>query len=151
MQSSSLSAGERLIGRPGVRQFIKFCLVGASSTIVDLGVFYLLNTVFGLWWLLADIVSFSLGVTNGFIWNSRWTFGQIENSSPRTRYIKFVAVNLVGLLLSVTIMKTVFAFYYGGWHHDDPKGWIAIAAKLTATPIVVFWNFFANKHWTFKA
>ncbi len=151
MQSPSLSAGARLIGRPGVRQFIKFCLVGASSTLVDLSVFYFLNTTLGLWWVLADIVSFSLGVTNGFIWNSRWTFDQVENSSPRTRYIKFVAVNLVGLLLSVTIMKTVFALHYGGWHHAEPQGWIAIAAKLTATPIVVFWNFFANKHWTFKA
>lgn len=150
MQSPSLSAGARLIGRPGVQQFIKFCLVGASSTLVDVGIYSALTHGFSLWWVMAKVISFTLGVTNGFIWNSRWTFNHFENADPRKRYIKFVAVNIVGLLLSLTIMKTIFVLHYGSWQHDNPKGLIAIFAMLTATPIVVFWNFFANKHWTFK-
>ncbi len=151
MQSPSLSAGARLIGRPGVQQFIKFCLVGASSTVVDMSVLFLLTHAFAIGWVLAKIVSFTLGVTNGFFWNSRWTFNHINMSDARVRYAKFAAVNIVGLALSLVIMKAIFVTHYHTWQHPAPKGWVLMFAQLTAIPLVVFWNFFANKHWTFKA
>ncbi len=151
MDSSYSSSGGRLLGRPGVRQFIKFCLVGASSTVIDLGLLFFLTHTFNTPWAIAKIFSFSLGVTNGFFWNSRWTFNHIEQIDPRARYAKFCAVNIVGLLLSLTIMKTIFVLHFHMWQHQNPKGLILLVAQLVATPIVVFWNFFANKHWTFKA
>ena len=30
------------------------------------------------------------------------------------------------------------------------SAWAPYASKAFATGVVVFWNFFANKHWTFK-
>lgn len=151
MQSPSLSARARLIGRPGVRQFIKFCLVGASSFAVDYAVssflFYSLHFSISL----ASAISFLFGVTNGFIWNSRWTFSHIEAAAPRTRYAKFVAVNLVGLALNLICVNTILLLLNGSAHHDATSKLSFLAAKLGACSVVVFWNFFANKHWTFKA
>ena len=46
---------------------------------------------------LAATISFSLAVTNGFIWNNWWTFRYAGGSSVRGRYVKFVITNLIGL------------------------------------------------------
>ena len=68
-----------LIEKPIVRQFVKFCIVGASSTLVDKGTLYALlkwaeaNAPHVPWWACATL-SFCLAVTNGFFWNRRWTF-----------------------------------------------------------------------------
>lgn len=151
MQSSSSPAGARLLGRPGFQQFVKFCLVGLSSFAVDYAVssflFYSLHFSISA----ASSVSFLFGVTNGFFWNSRWTFGHIEVVSPRTRYIKFVAVNLVGLALNLIFVNSILFVLNGSGHHDTTSKLQFLIAKVGACSVVVFWNFFANKKWTFKA
>lgn len=145
------SKGARLLGRPGVRQFAKFCAVGASSTVVDTSIFLFLSKGLGLWWTMAKIISFAFGVTNGFIWNNRWTFNHLERTNTRKRYALFAVVNIVGLILALCIMKAVFVIHYGKWDHPNPHRNALLIAQFIAIPIVVFWNFFANRKWTFKA
>lgn len=145
------SKGSRLLGRPGLRQFVKFCLVGASSTVVDTSIFIFLSKGLGWWWTVAKITSFAFGVTNGFFWNQKWTFNHLEKTNTRRRYAMFAAVNIIGLALALCIMKTVFVIHYGTLHHPNPSTQAALIAQFIAIPIVVFWNFFANKRWTFKA
>src|SRR6266566_5098561 len=64
-----------LLRRTGTRQLVKFCFVGASSTLIDKGILWLLLSVTPRtpWWISASM-SFCLAVTNGFVWNRRWTF-----------------------------------------------------------------------------
>lgn len=134
----------------GVRQFVKFCIVGSTSFTIDFVVSYILTFHFMMWWVLAKTISFMLAVTNGFYWNRRWTFGSIEGRNKKRQYMQFVAVNIVGWTLNLVIMKTVFFFATGTWRGQHPTKPVWLAATLTATVIVVFWNFLANKHWTFK-
>lgn len=148
--------GVGLLQSRGVRQLIKFCLVGATSTIVDKGSLWFLLKQFPTvpWWMLSTI-SFCLGVTNGFTWNSRWTFRSQENATVnfKEQYPKFLLTNIVGLLLNLGITKFFLVLFTGQvlHTHGNPTGAQVIIASLCAIPIVVFWNFTASKYWTFRA
>jgi putative flippase GtrA len=137
--------------RPDIRQFVKFCVVGATSFTIDVGISYLLTFGTQMWWVLAKTISFSLAVTNGFIWNRIWTFQAVGQRRKREQYAMFFGVNIVGYVLNLAIMKSVFWLNTGTWRGQHPTKPVWAAATLLATAIVVFWNFYANKHWTFKA
>src|SRR5579872_7486564 len=88
---------QSLLQRQGVQQFIKFAIVGASSTLITGGVYSGLiyaahleqllhawlapwtslqqfSDTYAVYLQLAMLAGFVFGVTNGFVWNSRWTF-----------------------------------------------------------------------------
>lgn len=164
-----------VLQRRGVRQFVKFCIVGLSSTLIDFGVYLALievaqlQSLVGRWLggehflglldaqmagrLLANCISFMLAVTNGFIWNSRWTFRHTDPEGLHRRYAKFVLTNVIGLALNLTILTAVSHLVPPSvsvllaHKLKDPEGFIG---KLCATAVVVFWNFTASKYWTFK-
>jgi putative flippase GtrA len=155
---------QKIIQRRGLRQFVKFCIVGASSTAVDFGIFYLLIEVLhikqhfaseDLGRALAVMAAFVVAVTNGFYWNSRWTFRQTDPASARRRYVQFVATNIVGLGLNLSITLAVarvapvfLVDLLSPYLQKDPAAFIG---KAVATGIVVFWNFAVNKYWTFRS
>ena len=132
----------------GSKQFAKFCVIGASSTLLDIFISRKLIDVFGMYWLYANTLSFVVSVTNGYIWNSLWTFRGLGADGRHTQYLKFVAVNLVGLVLNILIFGLVVLLLMGHLRGNPPKP-IWYAAKLTATLLVAAWNFLANKRWTF--
>ncbi len=156
--------------KPGARQFVKFCIVGFSSTIINFAVVNGLHykAHFQVW--PSVIYGFLLSCVNGFIWNRQWTFKQSRSNSVATQSVRFVAVNIVGLVLNCSIVAILIALYESSkgsvvnTHHfiamfesiaasqhkfDVPK-LVLNGALLVATGVVVFWNFFANRLWTFK-
>ena len=140
--------------RPGsvaMRQFVKFCIVGASNFVIDAGCAYVLTYIFHLDWPIAKTISFLIAVTNSFFWNSRWTFRALDKSRQHQQYLVFVLINIVGWLLNLAIMSLVFRLITGSWLLGKPDKLHWLAATLVATSIVVAWNFAANKRWTFKA
>lgn len=133
--------------RRGVRQFIKFCIVGTSSTLIDFTVaniaYYLLHVRPAA---LASVMGFCVAVVNGYFWNSRWTFrDRSRQRAVHQEFIRFVTVNIIGALLNYGIVSAVLTLD----PHDPHPKWVFNGAKLLATGIVVFWNFFANRYWTF--
>lgn len=139
-----------LLQRPGVRQFIKFIIIGLSSTIIDVSISNYLTFYCNWNWIIAATLSFAVSVTNGYFWNSRWTFKHAAGNSP-DQYIKFVAVNIVGLALNLCIMKCVFFMFTGKFiHQGTPEKMHWYIAKAVAIVLVSLWNFFINKKWTFK-
>jgi putative flippase GtrA len=145
-----------LLRRRGVRQLIKFCLVGVTSTFIDKRtLWFLLND--GLprapWWVSATI-SFCLAVTNGFVWNRRWTFRTrtAATRSMRAQYWMFFMTNVIGLVLNLGLTNLVLVLfagqlpYIGGNQHASD----VLVASLSVVPLVVLWNFAASKYWTFR-
>jgi putative flippase GtrA len=154
---------------PGVGQFIKFCVVGASSTVLDVGTFNIALRL-GYAPVVALAAGFAIGVSNGFYWNRRWTFKDRAGDVARQGPLFFVT-NLVGLFLNVLV--TTFALHIAArlhltrahlslaetWHlvlfrqtHGLGFSLRALnAAKLCAVVVVTMWNFLASKFITFKA
>lgn len=136
-----------------MRQLIKFCLVGASSTVISLGISaLLLNTFPALAWYFSQTIAFCFGVTNGFIWNRLWTFKAQNLGSPKQQYPKFVFTNVIGLVLNLMITKGFLVLFTGQiLHQQNPDTRTALLAQMCAIPIVVIWNFTAARFWTFRA
>lgn len=138
--------------RRGVRQLIKFCLVGASSAVVDNGTKWVLLNQFPRvpWWAVATI-AFCFGLTNGFFWNRHLTFRARDFGSAHSQYFKFAITNCVGLLLNLTITKMFLILLTRQvvlGTNPEPK--TVIFASLLALPFVAIWNFSAAKYWTFR-
>jgi putative flippase GtrA len=128
-------------------RFVRFCVVGASSTTIDFGLLAALTNGLGWHPLLANPLSFGLGVTNGFYWNRRWTFPEARQEEPVGQYGRFVVVNGIGLLLDQAVLATVMALGPAAGWSDDPSKW---AGKIASMPLVVVWNYTAHSLWTFK-
>ena len=140
-----------LIQRPGVQQFIKFCIIGFSSAIIDVSISYALTYQFGVNPTLAKVLSFLLAVTNGFIWNSRWTFKGMGSGRRHELYVKFLLVNCIGLFLNVLIFNVVLFLLTGQFLvQGKPERLHFVLATVVAIGCVSTWNFMANKKWTFK-
>ena len=88
-------------GKKSFVQLLKFVLIGASNTLIDLLVTFALNAVFGVYYL-AKIIGYICGVLNSYFWNSRWTFREERRRDVR-EIVSFVAVNLVTLGLSLLL------------------------------------------------
>jgi len=128
-----------LLHRRGVRQFVKFGIVGASSTVIDWGIFYVLYLIFGMYYLIDKIISFGFAVINSFIWNRKWTF-RSNNPQKIREFVKFLIIAAIGLSLNALIMFIAV----------DGYNLRKIFGLMAATAIVTFWNFLANKYYTFK-
>jgi putative flippase GtrA len=147
-------------------RFIKFLFVGTVGFIIDFGTLTLLvelvglpvrvadltgfGTTLGL--LLANTVSFSLAVLSNFTFNRYWTYPESRSKKKRVQLPQFAFVSIAGLLLNNLIlglldgpfdalmpMLTFLPFTVQGY----------IPAKIVATIVVLFWNFFVNRFWTF--
>jgi dolichol-phosphate mannosyltransferase len=130
--------------KPGIRQFIKFGIVGSSNAVVDFLVYFCISRS-SEWWrhnyLLANVASFMIAVTWSFFWNKWWTFKNNQSSAKlHHQYLKFFIVSAGGLgwaelILFITVSSL---------------GWLDLFGKFLAIFLVTFWNFFLNRLWTFK-
>lgn len=123
---------------PVIRQFVKFSLVGVINTTTSIVVYEFMKFAFHLQPLVANLFAFSAGVTVSYTLNKRWTFRN-TSANHRQLYTRFFLINIVGLIISESIIYAVHTI--GGLH--DRVGF------ATAVVVVVFWNFNANRAWTF--
>jgi putative flippase GtrA len=143
-------------------QFVQFCLVGALSTALCVSLLNLFMA-HGFGFYLAHVCAFSLAVTNGFFLNRAWTFRHSQAGKMERQYVMFIAVNLVGMGLSMVVTAVVgaallhthiahsSALHIHGLtgHHPVPERLAYSMGELAATPFCAVWNFTANKLWTF--
>jgi dolichol-phosphate mannosyltransferase len=129
--------------RPALRrranwvQLVKFCLVGASGYVVNLGVFAGLLAL-GLHYIPSAICSFVVAVANNYWWNRHWTF---RNQRGHLVYqgMRFLLVSAVALGANLAALSILVEL-------GTPK----IPAQAIAIVLVTPWNFVANKLWSFR-
>jgi len=91
-----------------VGQGIRYAAVGVLNTAVDLAVFALLVAGAGVAPVPANVVSFSAGAVNSFLWNRSWTFRALDNGKRTGRqFVEFGAVTLLGLALSTACVAVL--------------------------------------------
>jgi putative flippase GtrA len=127
-------------------RFGRFLAVGTLGTLLDFGALSSLKTL-GLATLLANSLSFSAGLVNNFTLNRIWTFSDRLCSDWKRQFLQFTSVSLVGLALNNTLVM-LLEVPLGEWLGVADYGYLP--AKAVATAVVVFWNYFANRYWTFN-
>ncbi len=139
-------------------QFAKFLTVGIVNTAVDWVVFFVLTLLpfFVTHRPLAKALSFVAAVVNSFLLNSYWTFRKEfhaeQHTDPerehRTKweyFVRFCVVSVLGWVLNTTLYSVVFAL-----SSDTLPMRIADLLGLAfASGVVMAWNFFGNKFWTY--
>lgn len=53
-------------------QLLKYGVIGVSNTLITLVVFYVINTLMGLDYAVANTLGYILGLINSFVWNRTW-------------------------------------------------------------------------------
>jgi putative flippase GtrA len=133
----------RVRQRRGVRQFIKFGIVGASGFGVNLVIFTLLQKLFptptppGPYYAIYSVAFLAGGVSNYFL-NRIWTFRSTGHAGREA--LQFLSVSVLALIVGLFVSSLV-APMFGHGH----RTW------FVATLSGIFVNFFVNKYWTFRA
>ncbi|QYR22797.1 GtrA family protein [Paenibacillus sp. sptzw28] len=120
-------------------QMLKFGLVGAVNTAVDLIVFTLL-TAQGLPYLAAQIISYSCGVLNSYLLNRSWTFRH-GSSRKGKEIIRFIIVNLTALAVSSALLTWLY--------RPDGSALTLPASKLIVTCASMVINYAGSRYWVF--
>ena len=130
-----------------VARFMKFALVGALGAVVDFSVLNFLVLVAGWPKEYANLVSVTCAIFSNFIWNRLWTFPESRDRPLHTQFGQFALVNLIGLAINQIVFLITDALVYNSLapHPLDYN-----LAKATAILVVLFWNFFINRRWTYK-
>jgi putative flippase GtrA len=149
--------------RKEIVRFLKFAVVGTIGAVIDFGTLNLLVQVAGFPKVLANACSFTVAVISNFIWNRLWVYPETRGEPLTKQFAQFFVVNVAGLAINTVI-------FYGSdrWLLGEagalagPIGALAITigmshfdlayngAKVMATAVVLFWNFFINRLWTFS-
>ena len=128
----------RRLNAPAIVQFVKFGIVGVSNTLLSFAVYTPLLKAFGVWYVAASGIGFTVGAVNGFLLNRRWTFrGHVGDALTPVRWFVVQGCGL-GLNLGLVYM------FVDGFGIDKLVG------QVPATAIVTVLTFFANRAWTFK-
>jgi putative flippase GtrA len=119
-------------------QFVKFGIVGVSNTLLTFAVYTLLLKVFGVWYLAASAIGFTVGAVNGFLLNRRWTFR--EHVGDALTPVRWGVVQGCGLGLNEGLL---YLFV-------NSAGVDKLIGQAFATVVVTVVTFLVNRAWTFR-
>ena len=117
---------------------ILYGLIGLSSALLDFLIFTLLTNVFGVYYIVANCISVTCGLTNSFILNRKYNFKVTDKTFKRA--IMFFAVGYFGLILNSTLL---YIFVKCALFAKP-------VAKLCSMAIEVLVQFIVNSLVTFK-
>ena len=136
-------------------RFIKFALVGVTGTVVDFGILNLLRLVFDLPLVWAQAISFVCAVINNFLWNRYWTYPESRSKEAPKQLVQFFIISLVGILIRTPLIpwldKVIFTMLENN-QISLPLANSVISQNVAlaiSIMIITFWNFFANRYWTY--
>jgi putative flippase GtrA len=137
-------------------RFVRFATVGAVGAALDVGVMNLLTRFGHLQLVAAGTLSFAVAVISNFLWNRHWTYPDSRSRHVLQQLGMFAAVNLAGVAMRIPILHfleppmrrfTEQALALPARTAD------ILAKNLTlgvAIGIVMLWNFFVNRYWTYS-
>lgn len=119
-------------------QMAGFASVGAVGATVLFVLLILLVELGDVDAVSASITGYVLGAAISYLLNHRYTFR--SDQRHREAVPKFIVIALIGTGLNAALMQVAV-------HNLDMHYIVAQAAAIIA---VFFWNFLANRFWTFK-
>jgi putative flippase GtrA len=165
---------ERIAARFGgakakeLERFLKFATVGLFGAVIDFGILNVLQvTVLSpsvpVYVALATSIAFIAAVTSNFIFNRYWTYPDSRSRPLRRQLVQFFVVSAVGWVartIWVTLMFTPIGLFATSVLEIFSPDYVATpeitkrlgsnVAQLIAIFVVMIWNFFINRYWTYN-
>lgn len=136
-------------------RFLKFAVVGSIGAVIDFGVMNALTHWLHFSLVLAGTLSFLCAVSSNFIWNRYWTYPDSRSRPLFQQWAMFLLVNLAGIGIRVPILHFLELPIQRLLQRLPglPFAPSFLAKNLTlaiAVALVMLWNFFVNRHWTYS-
>jgi putative flippase GtrA len=105
----------------------------------------------------ASVCSFSVAVINNFIWNRLWTYPESKEKPLGSQLVKFCIVSVIGLIIRTPLFAVIedpliqYSSTILGLNSSTSP--VTLGHNLAlgiAIIVVLFWNYFANRFWTYK-
>lgn len=127
------------VNNKNFKHITKFSCVGGLNTTVDFILFCILNRIFGVNYIISQIISYSGGTLNSYILNKFWTFNDTKVKKKTLKeIIQFIAVNSVSLTISLLVLSLLV--------HNSVD---SLLSKIISTVLVQIINFFGYKFLVF--
>ena len=137
-------------------RFLRFAVVGVIGAIIDFGLMNLLTRLFLMPLRWAGTISFIAAVVSNFTWNRYWTYPDSRSKPLGQQVSQFAIVSVLGLVIrypTLAILEPIMVRILSSpTFRFLPVDPVTLANNLTlavAVIIVMFWNFFANRYWTY--
>ncbi|MEW5868924.1 MAG: GtrA family protein [Chloroflexota bacterium] len=138
-------------------RFLRFAVVGIIGAVVDFGIMNLLVNQFYARLVIAGTISFIAAIISNFLWNRYWTYPDSRSRPLARQLAMFALVSVTGLVIRIpllALLEPVFHALYEMVPFAIPFFSINFLADNTtlaiAVIVVMFWNFFANRYWTYN-
>jgi putative flippase GtrA len=138
-------------------RFLRFAVVGSIGAIIDLTIFNFLSGPFGMPALTAQAISFSVAVISNFLWNRFWTYPDSREKPLAGQLGQFVVVSVIGGTLRTFIFDWLengliwlAGQVVGSSFFLSPRTIGHNVALATVIIVIMFWNFFVNRYWTYN-
>ena len=142
--------------RKELERFIKFMVVGIIGAVVDFGVYNLLIEGLDLLPEVAGSVSFVLAICSNFFWNRYWTYPDSRSKPLIRQFVQFFVVNALGIVIRLPVIaltKGPFGRLAERLFSLETTSASTLGNNVAlgvAVIIVMFWNFFVNRFWTYS-
>jgi putative flippase GtrA len=138
-------------------RFLRFLVVGIIGAIVDFGVENILHRIFGVPYVWAGTISFICAVLSNFFWNRYWTYPDSRSKPILRQLFQFTLVNISGLIIRIPILKFLEPIVTNLFYRI-PEQFLFLPPDVMgenvtlaiAVGVVLFWNFFVNRYWTYN-
>ncbi|MDD5467128.1 MAG: GtrA family protein [Anaerolineales bacterium] len=138
-------------------RFLRFAVVGTIGAVIDFGAFNLLVSFAHLDPVLASIASFTAAVVSNFIWNRYWTYPDSRSKPVARQLVEFAVISVLGLairtplfaVLEKPLPRLFTALPLPAGLPVDAQFLGHNTALAITVVVVMFWNFFVNRYWTY--
>lgn len=160
MRNSTLQMIQSKVGNPEGRRaemqrFVKFATVGFFGSVTHFTILNVLVQFAHSPELLANAIGFITAVVQNFFLNRRFTYPESRSRDAGRQLAQFFLVSFVGFFLNMAVFSAVFWFLAPTMDRmvSNPRMAHFMAyngAYVVAVGFVLFWNFSANRLWTYR-
>ena len=138
-------------------RFFHFAIVGSIGAVIDFGILNFLanNGILPVVW--ASVVSFICAVLSNFTLNRYWTYPDSRSKALSKQLLQFFMVSFIGLAIRTPLFAWLEGFFTKILPAILPKNFFlspSVVSHNLALAIVIvvvmIWNFFANRYWTYN-
>ena len=137
-------------------RFLKFATVGAIGSVLDIVIMNLLTHLFDMPLVIAGTLSLICAIISNFMLNRYWTYPDSRSRHFLHQLSMFFLVTLIGIAFRIPILHFVEPVMAGAFEnmahlsHAAAEVLSKNATLAFAIGIVMIWNFFINRYWTYN-
>ncbi len=131
-------------GKFDLTRFVKFCIVGASGTLVNMSLLWLLTEFAGLPYLVSAVIGIETSIVSNFTFHDFFTFSDRRSTTAMVffrRLLKYNLISLAGLAINMGVL----------WALTELVGLYYLLSNLVGIASTTVSRYILNLWWTWRS